>query len=138
MNLHENIDRIKQMMGVLSEDATPPKEHIMRQFGYYKQIEKILPDGTPMEGYANEDRKYSIRVMLINKDGKDYAKIMYNGPRFDDPQKIEEEDLTIKWFQQKWISLSKVQMFVDALKEGHNYAKSIRNYHGVQSLPPRR
>jgi hypothetical protein len=128
--------QVRNLMGKikpsqLNEDVS--KEQVLKYFGFRKELEKTLPNGVTVEGFGGPDKKYDIRVMVANNSK---VKILYRGPSFGNPE-IIDEDLTIKWFQREWISISDTEAFAGGLDKALKYAKSIRDYNEAPSLPKR-
>jgi hypothetical protein len=117
---------------VIKEDVS--KEDILNKFGFQKQMEKTLDNGSTIAGYTSADPKYSIRLVIMDKDGVDHGKIIYHGPQFAFPDKKEEVDLTERILGKNWFPVLEGDMFPRALHQAFKLVKTIKDYHGAPSL----
>lgn len=122
----------KKLKKVIKEDIS--KEDILNKFGFQKQMEKTLDNGSTITGYSSADPKYSIRLVIMNKDGVDLGKIIYHGPQFGHPDKKEEVDLTERVLGKNWFPVLQGDMFPRALHQAFKLVKTIKDYHGAPSL----
>jgi hypothetical protein len=122
----------KKVKRVIKEDVS--KEDILNKFGFQKQMEKTLDNGSTIAGYTSADPKYSIRLVIMDKDGVDHGKIIYHGPQFAFPDKKEEVDLTERILGKNWFPVLEGDMFPRALHQAFKLVKTIKDYHGAPSL----
>lgn len=122
----------KKLKKVIKEEVS--KEDMLNKFGFQKQMEKTLDNGSTITGYSSADPKYSIRLVIMNKDGVDLGKIIYHGPQFGHPDKKEEVDLTERVLGKNWFPVLQGDMFPRALHQAFKLVKTIKDYHGAPSL----
>lgn len=122
----------KKVKNVIKEDVS--KEDMLNKFGFQKQMEKTLDNGSTIVGYSSTDPKYSIRLVIMDKDGVDLGKIIYHGPQFGFPDKKEEVDLTEKILGKNWFPVLQGDMFPRALHQAFKLVKTIKDYHGAPSI----
>jgi hypothetical protein len=122
----------KKVKKVIKEDVS--KEDILNKFGFQKQMEKTLDNGSTIAGYTSADPKYSIRLVIMDKDGVDHGKIIYHGPQFAFPDKKEEVDLTERILGKNWFPVLEGDMFPRALHQAFKLVKTIKDYHGAPSI----